>query len=247
MSKQTEVKILPVGDCALLVEFGREVNEKLNDQVRALCDAVLAAGYPWLEDVVPAYASLLVSWEAGATDFTAASAAVEHLLAVLSERSSEQKRIWAIPVCYEGEFAPDMADMEQLCGLSAAEIIRLHSGRDYKIYMLGFLPGFAYLGGLDKKIHAPRLQTPRVRIEAGSVGIGGAQTGIYPLASPGGWRLIGKTPLPLYDPDRAEPIFYQAGDFVRFLPISAKAFDHLAAEVAAGRWQPQLCDGEVAR
>ncbi len=113
--------------------------------------------------------------------------------------------------------------------------------------MLGFLPGFAYLGGLDEKIHAPRLQTPRVRIEAGSVGIGGAQTGIYPLASPGGWRLIGKTPLPLYDPDRAEPIFYQAGDFVRFLPITAREFDQLAADVAAGRWQPTLCGGEVAR
>ncbi len=111
MSEQTDAKILPVGDCALLVEFGREVNEKLNDRVRALCDAVLAAGLPWLEDVVPAYASLLVSWEAGATDFAAARAAVSGRLAALPDHSSEQQRIWAIPVCYEGEFAPDMAEM----------------------------------------------------------------------------------------------------------------------------------------
>ncbi len=240
MNSDLAAQLLPVGDSALLVGFGRLVDEAVNDRVRALCDAVLAAAPAWLEDVVPAYASLLVCLRPGSVSLARAREEIAALLAALPAQTAAERRVWAIPVCYKGEFAPDMADMERLCGLAAAEIVRLHSGRDYKIYMLGFLPGFAYLGGLDERLHAPRLETPRVKIPAGSVGIGGAQTGVYPLDSPGGWRLIGQTPVSLYDPERAEPIFYQAGDYVRFLPITAGEFAALTADVAAGRWQPQL-------
>lgn len=233
------VKLLPVGDCALLAEFGREVDSRINARVRALTDAVLAADFVWLQDVVPAFASLLICFDKGRVNCTEVEAVVRGLLANLTAEEDGKKRVWLVPVCYEGEFAPDMADMERLCGLSREEIVAIHSGRDYQIYMLGFLPGFPYLGGLDERIHAARLDSPRVKIEAGSVGIGGAQTGIYPCASPGGWRLIGKTPAVLYDPERDEPIVYQAGDYIRFVPISAAEF----AELAPLKEPPQLLIG----
>lgn len=221
-------KLLPVGDSALLAEFGRVVDSRVNARVRALSDAVLAADFVWLKDIVPAFASLLICFDREKADFKTVKAAVAAMLAGLSAAADGEKRIWLLPVCYEGEFAPDMADMEKMCGLSAAEIIDIHSGRDYQIYMLGFLPGFPYLGGLDERIHAARLDSPRVEIAAGSVGIGGAQTGVYPCASPGGWRLIGKTPAVLYDPNREQPIVYQAGDYIRFLPIDRAEFARLA-------------------
>ena len=133
-----------------------------------------------------------------------------------------------IPVCYDGEFAPDMEDVCAHTGLQREQVIRLHTSRDYLIYMLGFLPGFPYLGGMDERIEAPRLETPRTLIPAGAVGIGGKQTGIYPLASPGGWRLIGRTPIKVYDPDREEPILYKSGDYIRFYPITEEEYKDIA-------------------
>lgn len=237
------VKLLPVGDSALLAEFGREVDSRLNACVGNLTDAVLAADFDWLLDVVPAFAGLLICYDREKANYGDVQVAVRGLLANLSGVAAREKRVWLLPVCYDGEFAPDMADMERLTGLSAAEIIALHSGRDYRIYMLGFLPGFPYLGGLDERLHAPRLDNPRVSIEAGSVGIGGAQTGVYPMASPGGWRLIGKTPCVLYDPEREEPIVYQAGDFIRFVPIDRAEYEHLVQMNEA----PQLLIGGAER
>ena len=118
-------------------------------------------------------------------------------------------------------------------------MIRIHSGRVYLIYMLGFLPGFCYLGGLDERIHTPRLKTPRLRIPAGSVGIGGAQTGIYPMDSPGGWQLMGRTPVRAYDPEREPPILFQSGDRIRFEPIDAEAYRQISRKIEKGAWEPQ--------
>ena len=130
--------------------------------------------------------------------------------------------------------------MEELTGLSSKEIIQIHSGTDYLVYMLGFLPGFVYLGGLDERIHAPRLTTPRVKIPAGAVGIGGSQTGVYPLDSPGGWRLIGRTPLRMYDPDREEPFLCNAGDYIRFCPIEETDYREIEAQVKTGTYQARV-------
>ncbi len=238
MSLMEDLRLLPVGEAALLVEFGREIDDQINERVQALAGLLVQRGYPWLVDLTPAFASLLVCYDPLKIEFCELCALVRQELAAIADTGAAERRVVEIPVCYEDEFAPDMADMERLTGLSREEIIALHSGRDYKIYMLGFLPGFAYLGGLDDRIAAPRLDSPRVRIEPGSVGIGGAQTGVYPLASPGGWRLIGRTPLDLYDPRREEPVFYQAGDYIRFRPVGRAEFDALRADVEAGRWQP---------
>lgn len=132
---------------------------------------------------------------------------------------------------YGGKYGEDLKDVAEINKLTEDEVIKIHSGTDYLIYMLGFLPGFAYLGGLDDRIKTPRLQNPRTKIHAGAVGIGGEQTGIYPLSSPGGWRLIGTTPVKPYDPERDEPILYSAGDYIRFVPIDKETFDDISAKV----------------
>jgi KipI family sensor histidine kinase inhibitor len=149
-----------------------------------------------------------------------------------------------IPVCYGGEYGPDLERIAAHAGLSTSEVIRIHSGRDYLIYMMGFLPGFCYLGGLDERIHTPRLSSPRLRIPAGSVGIGGSQTGIYPMDSPGGWQLMGMTPVKTYDPARETPILVEAGDYIRFVPVSEAEYFDIKAAVDAGTYQVRVRKGE---
>lgn len=155
------------------------------------------------------------------------------------------KRIFEIPVCYGGEYGPDIANIAEHAGLTEEEVIRIHSSKDYLIYMLGFLPGFTYLGGLDERLHTPRLANPRIRISAGSVGIGGSQTGIYPLDSPGGWQLMGMTPVKTYDPDREVPILVEAGDYIRFVPVDEEEYLRIKDAVERGEYQCVIHEEEV--
>ena len=143
-----------------------------------------------------------------------------------------ERRVLEIPCCYGGAYGEDLAGLAELTGLSEQEIVAIHSGREYRVYMLGFLPGFVYLGGMDERIAAPRLSSPRVSIPAGSVGIGGSQTGVYPMASPGGWRLIGMTPVAFYDPGREKPVLCEAGDYIRFVPIPPEEYERQKREGA---------------
>lgn len=149
-----------------------------------------------------------------------------------------------IPVCYGGEFGEDIAFVASHAGLTEQEVIDIHTGRDYLIFMLGFLPGFAYLGDMDKRLHTPRLSNPRTSIPAGSVGIGGEQTGIYPLASPGGWQLIGRTPVKPYDPTRAEPILYRAGDYIRFFAVDEQEYRRIEELVSRNEYECRITTGE---
>lgn len=219
-----EVRFLTCGDCAVTVAFAQEIREDTNRKIRYLAKKLQNAGIHGLQETVPTYCSLTVYYEPLVLSRRKLEHQILHFLAAYQPDTAEKKRIFQIPVCYEGEFAPDMEDVCRLTGLSREQVIALHSSVDYLIYMLGFLPGFPYLGGMDPRLEVPRLDSSRTRIPAGAVGIGGKQTGVYPLASPGGWRLIGRTPAVIYDPNREKPIVYEAGDYIRFCPISTDEF-----------------------
>lgn len=222
-------KIKPAGDHAVLVEMGSCISETVNRQVMLLEDKISNSRIPGILETVPAFASLLVCYQPLVTDDEEVTAAIRRLADGLDEDVDRKGRTVEIPVCYGGQYGEDLDFVAKHAGLSPKEVIRIHSGREYRIYMLGFLPGFPYLGGLDKRLFTPRLSNPRTKIPAGSVGIGGEQTGIYPLDSPGGWQLIGQTPCRLFSPDRDKTMLYEAGDRIRFVPIGPDEFERIKA------------------
>ena len=228
------MRIIPAGDEALVVEFGREIDEVINTMVQNLSVKIERAGLKGIRETLPTYRSLMIFYDSRITGFRRLEHEIRKIR-ISKERTEESERkVIEIPCCYEEEYAPDLRGMEKITGISSKEIVRLHTSREYRIYMLGFLPGFVYLGGLDERIAAPRLETPRKEIPAGAVGIGGNQTGIYPVASPGGWRLIGSTPLKLYDPDREEPALLKAGDYLHFTTISRKEYQLIKSDLKEG-------------
>lgn len=237
MDTENTVRFLFCGDCSLSVEFGNEISPDCNNRIRGLTDSLGKKPIRGISECIPTYRSLLINYDPGVISGDSLILKIKKRLSALSDVSGGQKNIIVIPVCYDGEFAPDMDNVCTHAKLTKEEVVRIHSGRDYLIYMLGFLPGFPYLGGLDERIHTPRLESPRTTIPAGSVGIGGKQTGIYPLASPGGWQLIGRTPLRPYDPDREEPFLYAAGDYIRFRPVSLQEYDSIKAQCDNGTYQ----------
>jgi inhibitor of KinA len=214
-------RILPVGEAAFTVEFGDRLDEQLSRQVHAL-DAVLSVQrFPGIVETIPTYRSLLVMYDPLVVDEAPVratlNAAVEKLHAQRSVPAEGQ--LIEIPVYYGGEWGPDLEDVSAHCGLTPDQVIRLHTASTYLVAMLGFAPGFAYLFGLHSSLATPRLTTPRTRVEPGSIGVAGAQTGLYALPTPGGWRIIGRTPMSLFDPARDDPFALRAGDRVRFVAI----------------------------
>ncbi len=219
-----EPRFLPAGDAALLVELGETIDPDINRRVHALARALLEIARPGLEEAVPSYCSLLVHYDPTVLSYAEVQSLVAAALRQCRESPSLEPRTVTIPTAYGGEFGPDIAYVASKHGLSTAEVVRLHSEATYTVYMLGFTPGFPYLGGLPAQLATPRLATPRTAVPAGSVGIAGHQTGIYPLSTPGGWQIIGRTPYTLFDPLRDPPALLQPGDRVRFVPISAADF-----------------------
>jgi inhibitor of KinA len=231
-------RLLTAGDCALVVEYGNAIDAKVNARVRLL-DARLAAAAPaGILETVPTYRSLMVHYD----PLTLRQADIERLVreadSAIETAGATESRLVEIPVMYGGPFGPDLADVAALNGLSADEVVAIHAAGEYPVFMLGFMPGFPYLGGMSARIRASRLSTPRTAVPAGSVGIAGDQTGIYPAESPGGWRLIGRTPVRLFDAMACPPALLAAGDRVRFRPISPGEFDEITRDVAAGTFVP---------
>lgn len=222
--------VCPVGDTGLLASFEQHISQSVGAAVAALNTRVAAAAIPGVVETVPAFATLLIFYDPLVTEYDAVADAVQKLAqAPGSDTAAGEGRLVEIPVCYGGTFGPDLPFVAEHAGLTEKEVIELHAEWEYRIYMLGFLPGFPYLGGLDERLFTPRLASPRTAIPAGSVGIGGEQTGIYPIASPGGWQLIGRTPRKLFDPESGA-LPYTAGDRIKFEPITAAEFAALAAK-----------------
>jgi KipI family sensor histidine kinase inhibitor len=239
------IKILTAGDASLLVEFGKEINPDINRKIAATVQLMREQHIEGVVDVIPSFCALLINYDPRVIGYEEIKSRIKDLLRLEIKAGEERKKVFEIPVCYGGEFGPDIATIAEHAGLSEQEVIELHSSRDYLIYMLGFLPGFCYLGGLDERIFTPRLASPRLKIDAGSVGIGGSQTGIYPLDSPGGWQLMGKTPVKTYDPDREVPILFEAGNYIRFVPVSEEEFYRIKELVDKNEYQVVVREGEV--
>ncbi len=222
------------GEGALIVLLGEGIDEANYRRLSAFADALRAAPPPGFQELVPAYDSCLVVFDPLVAAPAAMEACLRDLAAGLGSRAASlPAKLVELPVAYGGGFGPDLAQAAADAGLSEREYIGIHAGRDYLIYMLGFSPGFPYLGGMDGRLARPRLASPRAKVPAGSVGIADAQTGVYPLDSPGGWNIIGRTPLALFDPGRERPALFEAGSRLRFVPITPERFARLHAEALA--------------
>ena len=231
MNRQPD--IIPAGDRALSIVFPEEISEEISCRVLDMCAAIDAAHISGIVGCIPSYHTLLVEYDPLALGFWEAEGKIRAL--PFSQSSAESVRTVEIPVCYGGEFGPDLGFVASHAGLSENEVMRLHTEAAYRVYMLGFRPGFPYLGGMDPRIAAPRRKTPRGCIVGGSVGIAGGQTGIYPENSPGGWQIIGRTPLRLYDEERGALL--RPGDRLRFTAVSREAYDEILHEKEGKSWR----------
>lgn len=231
-------KILSCGECAVTVEFSRQIDSSAGAAAIALAGRPRQRNTTGIFEIIPTYRSVTICYDPLVISYRdlkrLIAACVRHPDAAVQDDAAVKR--FYIPVCYGGAFGPDLEYIARRTGLDPREVVRRHISREYPINMIGFLPGFPYLSGLDASIAAPRLENPRELIPAGSVGIGGNQTGVYPIASPGGWRLIGRTPVRLYDPHRNPPVLYRAGDRIRFYPVSEQEYYEMEAAVSAGTY-----------
>lgn len=231
-------KIYYLSETAVTVEFGQQIAGNLLNAVNSLNNLLYGRPFPGFRTTVPAYATLTVFYDPVLvikSDLPGADC-FEKVSAYLTDLNSRKKMdkpvegdIVTIQVCYGGDFGPDLEEVACLHRISTAEVVRLHSAAIYKVYMIGFVPGFAYLGGMDERLATPRKATPRKSVPAGAVGIAGQQTGVYPLETPGGWQIIGRTPLRLFDQNRGQPSLLKPGDTVIFKAIDAEEFKELTA------------------
>ncbi|SFR13204.1 5-oxoprolinase subunit PxpB [Desulfoscipio geothermicus] len=235
-------KYLPAGDQGLVVEFGNDISPELNNKVRSFAFALDCTGIPGLAEYIPTYRSILVIYDPMVWKFESLVTRLRELEGSLASMKLPQPRIYHIPVVYGGEFGPDLPFVCRYTGLTEEEVVEIHTTTKYLIYMLGFTPGFPYLGGMDDKIAAPRLDTPRTSIPAGSVGIAGRQTGIYPVESPGGWRIIGCTPIKLFQPFNKRPVLFNAGDYIRFFEVTPGEYRRIARAVEKGEYPVKVED-----
>ena len=212
------MEIRPASDCSLLISFGDAISPDAHQQVLQLMHALVPMPLG-IRNLHPAFASVLIDFDPRRRSRADVELLVRRKMAEPVEADPGERRLVEIPVCYGGAYGPDLEDVARHTGLSPGQVMERHASAEYRVYFLGFSPGFPYLGGMPTELTTPRLPAPRKRVPAGTVAIGGAQTGIYSVESPGGWRLIGRTGLPLFDAAQNPPALLQMGDRVRFVPV----------------------------
>lgn len=232
----TYPQIRITGDTSVAVVFGDEISADINMKIRSFDELLNDEQIEGVFETVPTYCTLTVHYAPEIIRYGELAQKLQDLLAVSHRAQKMNTVVMEIPVCYGGEYGPDLDFVAKYNKLSPEEVVRIHTSAEYLIYMLGFTPGFSYMGGMDERIATPRLESPRVLIPAGSVGIAGKQTGIYPIDSPGGWQLIGRTPVRLYDAQRDNPILLDAGLHVKFVPIDEQEFKRIVQRIELGRY-----------
>lgn len=236
--------ISPVGDCAISIDFGQVIDPKINRHIRQTIERIQALQLDGIIELVPTYCALLVQYDAMLYSYADMCNIIEPTFSEsVTDNDNEKVTVIEIPTVYGGEFGPDLGFVASHNNLSEEEVIAIHSGTDYLVYMLGFIPGFTYLGGMDPRIATPRLSSPRTLIPAGSVGIAGEQTGTYPSDSPGGWQIIGRTPVTMYDMSKEQAALLSAGDYVRYVPIDEQEYNRIKA--LGGDYEPVMYKVEV--
>ncbi|SES82767.1 sensor histidine kinase inhibitor, KipI family [Natronincola peptidivorans] len=232
-----KTKYLAAGDQALVMEFGNSISEEINSKIRSMTAAIEGQNIKGIVELVPTYRSLMIHYDALQVNYSELLESLKALEEQLGSIELPAPQVVEIPTLYGGDYGPDIENVAKHNQMTEGEVIRVHTSKEYLIYMLGFTPGFPYLGGMDESIATPRLETPRTKITAGSVGIAGGQTGIYPIDSPGGWQLIGRTPIRLYDPEREPAILLKAGNYIVFKSIGEKEYQEIEKAVKKGTYQ----------
>jgi inhibitor of KinA len=237
------VAFLPSGDCGLTIEFGLEIDRDLSRQIMALRAAVEEAGFEGIVETVPTYRSLLVHYDPLRTSQADLIAVIEPLVAGLGDHPVSQARHWTLPICFEADFAPDLDDVAQQTGIEREAVIAMLTATEHFIYMLGFAPGLPYMGDLPQALSIPRREVPIPRAEKGSVLIATGLTIIYPVANPTGWHVVGRTPVPIFDVHKEDPVLFSPGDFVCFERVGLKDFEAIEQTVARGSY-PHVCSDD---
>ncbi|MCU9614745.1 5-oxoprolinase subunit PxpB [Caldibacillus lycopersici] len=229
-------QIYPFGDSGLSIRFGKTISSKTNQYIRSFSMLLREENTQGIVEWIPTFTSITIIYDSSILSYHELKKRMTILLKKLVQMKLPSAQLHIIPTCYEEEYAPDLSYVAKFNGLSKDEVIAIHTQPYYLIYMIGFTPGFPYLGGMSKRIATPRLSKPRMNTPAGSVGIAGEQTGIYPLASPGGWQIIGRTPLKLFDPTNEHPFLLEAGNFIKFVQVDSSDYRKLEKEVEKGTY-----------
>jgi inhibitor of KinA len=225
----------PFGRSAILIEWPARIDPEIIQDIMSFERVVVT--HQDVADTVIAYNSLTIRYRNLQKDFSKVVSELKELYAMNRNIEKTPQKVWHIPVCYDLQFGLDLKELSQSKNLSIEEIIALHTQTRYLIYFIGFQPGFLYLGGLNSKLYTPRKQNPRLRVEKGSVGIGGEQTGVYPQDSSGGWNIIGKSPIDFFDRSKTNPCFAKAGEFIKFVAVNLETYERVLEEVQQGRYQ----------
>lgn len=239
--------ITNASDDSVLIRFDERIDPKIASKVRSAVLSVRKAALPWVTEIIPSYNELLIILDPRQIGPTEALGIITEVVKGGKDSEGLKPRLLMIPVCYGGELGPDMDNVCSFTNLTEEEVVRLHSAPEYLIYMIGFTIGFPYLGGMDPRLETPRLEKPRSMVPRGSVGIGGKQTGIYSLDTPGGWQIIGRSPVELVDIRRMPPSLLSAGDHVKFVPIDKERYEQISRAVSSGSFNLGSLTGEERR